>query len=136
MKHRTKILPVVFLGSLFAFSAGAIAQSTAASSPVSGDRADNTTTNTRDRANTTTPTDQPNNKADITVAASVRRAIVGDKTLSVKAHNVKLVANAGLVTLRGPVDTDAEKAKIEQIAKGVAGVTRVENDLDVKTTNN
>jgi osmotically-inducible protein OsmY len=69
----------------------------------------------------------------VKLAAAVRRAIVKDKSLSTSAHNVKLVAASGVVTLRGPVNTANEKARIESIARGVSGVTRVDNELDVKT---
>jgi hyperosmotically inducible periplasmic protein len=135
MDTRANTLPMIFLGSLLIFSVGAVAQSTAAPSPVTGKDADNTSTNVRDRGNAMTPIDQSNSKADIQVAAAVRSAIVADHSLSTKAHNVKLVANNGAVILRGPVDSDAEKTKVEQIAKGIAGVTSVDNNLDVKTTN-
>jgi hyperosmotically inducible protein len=134
MQTRNKTLPSMVVGSLILFSVGVFAQS--ASTPVTGNSADNTATNQRDRADTIKPTDQSNSKADIQVAATVRRAIVADRSLSTKAHNVKLVANGGAVTLRGPVDSDAEKSKIEEITKGVVGVTRVENDLDVKNIHN
>jgi len=94
--------------------------------------ADNTGVNKRDQNHaTTTPIDQPNNKADTAFAASVRSAIVKDKTLSTKAHNVKLVASAGVVTLRGPVASADEKAKVGKIVASVAGVTQVDNQLDV-----
>ena len=96
--------------------------------------ADNTARNVRDRNDTTTlPTDQPNNQADIDVAAAVRSAIVGDDSLSMAAHNIKLVAANGVVVLRGPVDSVAEKNKISEIVKGVAGVTSVNNELEIKT---
>jgi osmotically-inducible protein OsmY len=75
--------------------------------------------------------DQPNNKADIDVAASVRSAIVDDKSLSMKAHNVKLVASSGVVVLRGPVASADEKARVAKIARAVAGVNRVDNQLDI-----
>lgn len=89
--------------------------------------------NQRDRSdNTTTPTSQPNNSADIKVAAAVRRAIMKDKSLSTSAHNVKLVASGGVVTLRGPVTNADEKAKVETIAAAVTGVTHVDNQLDAK----
>jgi len=94
--------------------------------------ADDTGINKRDASHAnTTPTDQPNNAADVKFAASVRRAIVDDKSLSVKAHNVKLVASSGVVTLRGPVASADEKSKIEKIVSAVAGVTRVDNQLDI-----
>lgn len=101
-----------------------------------GQDVDNSRLNQRDRDNATlTAGDQANDKSDIKVAADVRRAIVKDKSLSTSAHNVKLIARAGVVTLRGPVKDAGEKAKVEQIAGGVAGVKQVKNDLDVKTDN-
>jgi len=101
-----------------------------------GHDVDNTRMNKRDRNDATlTSGDQTNDKSDVKVAADVRRAIVKDKSLSTSAHNVKLIARAGVVTLRGPVKDAGEKAKVEQIAGGVAGVKQVENDLDVKTDN-
>lgn len=93
---------------------------------------DNTRVNQRDRSHEAlTPTDQPNDKADIRVAADVRSAIVKDKSLSTKAHNVKIIARGGVVALRGPVASADEKAKVEKIVSSVAGVTRVDNQLDV-----
>jgi len=94
--------------------------------------ADNTAVNKRDQAHVAPfPSDQPNNAADVKFAASVRSALVKDKTLSTKAHNVKLVASAGVVTLRGPVASAEEKAKVEQIVGAVSGVTSVDNQLDI-----
>ena len=96
-------------------------------------KVDDTGINKRDRhAESLTPMDQPNNADDVRVAASVRKAIVADSSLSTSAQNVKLVAAKGTVTLRGPVKTEAEKARVEAIAKGVAGVTAVQNQLDVE----
>jgi osmotically-inducible protein OsmY len=48
------------------------------------------------------------------------------------AHNIKLVASAGVVTLRGPVRNEAEKARVEQLASAAPGVTGVHNELDIK----
>jgi hyperosmotically inducible protein len=58
---------------------------------------------------------------------------VHDDGLSVKAHNVKVVANNGVVTLRGPVANAQEKARVEQDAARVSGVSRVDNQLDIAT---
>jgi osmotically-inducible protein OsmY len=126
---------VVACASLIAFASSfANAQQAAPNVPASSTSADNTGINQRDRAaGTMKPTDQPNDSADIKVAAAVRRAIMRDKSLSTKAHNVKLVASTGVVTLRGPVASSDEKAKVEEIAAKVAGVDRVDNQLDVKT---
>ncbi|MBE1161572.1 BON domain-containing protein [Dyella acidiphila] len=103
------------------------------SSSTSSPAVDNTQTNTRDRSGqTTTPTHQPNDKTDIKLAAAVRRAIVKDKSLSTLAHNVKIVAADGTVTLRGPVKSEDEKSRVETAVKDVSGVNSVDNELDVK----
>ena len=124
--QRTAVLvAVLFAGSAWAQDS--------AQAPVKSQDAANTRMNTRDRvAETTKPTDQSNAKADIRLAAAVRRAIENDKSLSTSAHNVKLVANGGVVTLRGPVASDEEKQKVAQIAGAVDGVKSVDNNLDVQ----
>ena len=97
-------------------------------------RADNTDMNVRDKSGATqTPQKQSNNAADRKILAAVRRAVEHDKTLSSYGHNVKIVTEHGVVTLRGPVRSDDEKGKIEQLAMQVAGVASVSNQLDVKT---
>jgi hyperosmotically inducible protein len=40
------------------------------------------------------------------------------------------MTNGGIVTLRGPVDSDEEKAVIEQKAKAVDGVAQVNSHLE------
>lgn len=96
-------------------------------------KVDNTQTDQRDRhAENTTPMDQPNNEEDIRLAAAVRKAIVADHSLSTMAHNVKLGASRGIVTLRGPVKDDVEKSRLEALVQGVTGVTKVDNQVDIK----
>lgn len=113
------------------FLAAALAATSAFAQDAS--KVDNTKINERDRnGGQTTPFDQPNDAEDIKVAAAVRKAIVGDSSLSTSAHNVKFVAADGTVTLRGPVKDDAEKARVESIVKGVPGVSNVQNQLDTK----
>jgi osmotically-inducible protein OsmY len=115
--------PLIALFAL-AVTAPAFAQDTS--------KVDDTAINKRDRhAESLTPMDQPNNTEDVRVAAAVRKALVADGSLSTSAQNVKLVAAKGTVTLRGPVKTEAEKSRVEAIAKGVAGVTSVQNQLDI-----
>ncbi|MFZ6711934.1 BON domain-containing protein [Undibacterium sp. TC9W] len=95
---------------------------------------DNSEINNRDKnAANKTPEDQFNTQEDRQVLAAIRRSVVGDKSLSVLAHNVKIMVNAGTVTLRGPVKTADEKVKVEKIAQAVKGVTSINNSLDVKT---
>jgi hyperosmotically inducible protein len=96
--------------------------------------ATNTERNARDRDGTNpTADDQPENKQDIDVAAKVRRAVVGDKSLSTNAHNVKIITNEGTVTLRGPVDSEEEKEAVVAMAKEAAGEDHVVDELEVKS---
>ena len=95
---------------------------------------DNSRVNKRDKNGATlTPQDQSNHKGDRQLLAAVRRAVIHDKALSTSAHNVKIVVASGVVTLRGPVNSDDEKSSVEKIATQVGGVTRVDNQLDVKS---
>lgn len=136
MRHIPAILlSTTTLALALATTTDVYAQQHAASSAAAMSApADNSGVNERDRSSqTATPFDQSNDKTDIKLAAAVRRAIVKDKSLSTSAHNVKLVAAGGVVTLRGPVDNADEKARVESVAQGVSGVSRVDNQLDVKT---
>ena len=95
--------------------------------------ADNTARNSRDRDGATqTSGDQAENETDRQISANVRQAVVGDSSLSTNAHNVKIITSGGTVTLRGPVKSTEEKAAIETKAKQVAGVTRVDNLLEIE----
>jgi len=93
---------------------------------------DNTARNERDRGgDTKTPGDQAENDADRTITQNVRRAITSDDRLSTYAQNIKIITADGTVTLRGPVRNENEKKEIEAKAKQVAGVKRVDNQLEV-----
>ena len=78
------------------------------------------------------PVDQAENGPDLQISQDIRKAIVADDSLSLDAHNVKVITAAGVVTLRGPVKSEQEKTAIEAKAKQVAGVTRVDSFLEVK----
>jgi len=94
---------------------------------------DNTGVNERDRnAATKTPFDQAENGPDIKITAEIRRAVVSGEGPSTNAENIKIMTEAGVVTLRGPVASEAEKAAIEAAALTVVGVARVDNQLDVQ----
>ena len=49
-------------------------------------------------------------RADREIMQKIRKAVVADKTLSMFAHNVKIVARDGKVTLRGPRAVRGRKA--------------------------
>ena len=100
----------------------------------SSPRVDNTDINERDKGGATkTPQNQSNRAQDRELLAAVRRAIVDEKSLSTMAHNVKVLVEGGVVTLRGPVKNAEEKAKVETLAKQVKGVRTTDNQLDVST---
>lgn len=93
--------------------------------------ADNTAKNRNDTD--PTPLNQGQGETDIKITADIRRAIMDDASMSASAQNCKVITQDGVVTLRGPVASQAEKDAIEAKAKAVAGVARVDNQLEVKS---
>jgi osmotically-inducible protein OsmY len=96
---------------------------------------DNTAVNKRDAdGDTKTPLDQSNASADIDKTAEIRRRVVDLPDMSVNARNVKIITDeTGKVSLRGPVENQAEHDAIVKIAKEVAGNDNVEDQLEIKT---
>jgi len=132
---KTGNISVLVLGSLIAtLSACSTNEPKAPETKPSSTAADNTAINDRDSTGATvTPGDQGNSASDLEITAKIRQAIVDDKSLSVNAHNVKIITNTGVVVLRGPVKSQQEKMAIEDKAKQVAGVTRVDNQLEIES---
>jgi hyperosmotically inducible protein len=94
--------------------------------------ADNTKINQRDRnQNEPTAEQQRENPNDRQLTAQIRRALVKDKSLSTSAHNVKIIAQNGTVTLKGPVRSDEEKQAIEAKATEIAGAGKVNSEIQV-----
>ena len=97
---------------------------------------DNTATNERDRSGETkTSGDQSNSSEDLKTTQAIRQALMKDGELSTTAKNIKVITANGHVTLRGPVKTAQEKAKIDQLAKSAAGGAHIDNQLDIKGSN-
>jgi len=104
-----------------------------AQNPPAAVEPDNTGVNARDRSSRAVTADQQSNaKSDIELTRSIRRALMNDHSLSIAAHNVKIVSENGRVTLRGPVNTEREKTAIASKAQAVAGTDHVYNQLEVK----
>ena len=94
---------------------------------------DNSGVNIRDRdARPMTAGQQSNATSDVNLTRKIRRAVVRDPSLSMLAHNVKIVSANGSITLRGPVKTEQEKTVIASKAQAIAGADRVDNQLEVK----
>jgi len=134
MKRKSDYRSLLFIGLLL-LGCGtlAVAQDSAGqSAPAS----DNTKMNQRDRnPNEPTADQQPNNRSDRDLTQQVRRAIEADKNLSTYAHNVKVIAQNGQVTLKGPVRSEEEKRALEAKAAEVAGEGKVNSELTIKPKN-
>src|SRR6476659_5297128 len=97
-----------------------------------GNSADNTKVNKRDRTQSEPTADNAKNgTSDRELMRQIRRDVVADKSLSTYAHNVKIIAQGGKVTLKGPVRTEAEKTSIAAKATEIAGADKVTNEITV-----
>ena len=67
---------------------------------------------------------------DATITANVKTKLAADASLATSTINVD--TKEGVVTLSGMVNSEADKAKAEQVAKGVEGVKSVNDSLSVK----
>lgn len=78
------------------------------------------------------PTPPAANESDTRIAQEIRMAIMDKSSLSTNAHNVQVTCTDGIVTLKGPVDSEVERDTVGSLAEAVLGVTRVDNQLEVK----
>jgi osmotically-inducible protein OsmY len=94
---------------------------------------DNTAKNQRDRSKSELTADQQKeNKTDRELSQQVRKALMGDKSLSTYAHNIKVIARNGEITLKGPVKSDEEKQAVEAKAAEVAGgADKIKSEIEV-----
>ena len=126
-RHRRVVATAALVGALLApaFSAGA------QTAP------DNTKTNQQDRAKGAATADQQKeNASDREITQKIRQAVMDDKSLSTYAHNVKVIAQDGQVTLKGPVRSENEKKTIEAKAVEVAGDGHVSNQITIAPSKN
>lgn len=68
---------------------------------------------------------------DVSITAAVSAGLAKDPDLS--AIKIDVDTKAGAVSLKGPAPSAAAKARAEEIAKGVKGVSSVDNQLEVKS---
>ena len=95
--------------------------------------ADNSARNSRDREDATvTPGDQGSSEQDVKITSTIRSAVMEQDALSMNAKNVKIITQNGVVTLRGPVKSAAEKDAIRATAQRTAGVKRVDDQLEIE----
>jgi hyperosmotically inducible periplasmic protein len=97
---------------------------------------DNTSKNRRDKVCDNMTADKTSNaKGDVNITREIRKSIMASKGLSVDAQNVKIITKNGVVTLRGPVDNDNEKAVLDDLVKNCSQVQSYTNQLEVKGHN-
>lgn len=101
--------------------------------PTASPGLENTGRNVRDKNdNTLTPENQKETRRDVRITKAIRKAIVKRESLSVNAHNAKIITRNGVVTLRGPVENTEEKTTLQMISEKIRGVKKVDNQLEVK----
>ncbi len=67
---------------------------------------------------------------DTTITTTVKSKLAADKGASLT--RIQVDTDRGVVQLSGVVDSAAEKARAEQIARGVGGVKSVKNNLQMR----
>ena len=111
-RHRTFMRSMLF-GGLLTLGAGAASAQTPPSTPP---------------AQPATPTAAT---PDDAIAAKIRKAIKDDKAITAYADSVRMMVSGGMVTLKGPVRSEAEKKAIGAKADAIAGEANVMNNLVV-----
>ena len=96
-------------------------------------QADNTRSNKGDADKSAVTADQQKmNASDRALTQNIRKAVMADKSLSTYAHNVKIVSQNGMVTLKGPVRSDDEKRSIVgKAAEAAGGPEKVSDQMSV-----
>jgi hyperosmotically inducible periplasmic protein len=130
-----KILLPLFASILIAYSSQGQQATPTPRDPTASDstEADNTKRNSSEQnKNTETAEKQSNSKDDLALTQKIRQAVMKDDSLSINAKNVKIIAQDGKITLKGPVDGQQEKDTIAAKAGEIAGKDKVDNQLEVK----
>jgi len=96
-------------------------------------QADNAGRNERDtERDTVVPADQAKSSdRDVEITRMIRERLTSSDDFSVNAKNIKIITLNGLTTLRGPVKSMNERAKILTIARQIAGRNAVRNELEI-----
>jgi hyperosmotically inducible protein len=119
---------LVFLAMMSLYPMTSLSQDQ--SNPQTSSSPDNSAKN---KAQSNTADQQSENSSDRMTTKKIRQAVMADKTLSTYAHNVKIITQNGVVTLKGPVNSEEEKQNIASKAAEVVGSADKVNDrLSVK----
>ena len=104
----------------------------ASRSAIAQDAASKPDNSAQNKGQDQTAQDQSNVQSDRETTAKVRKALIADKDLSMYAHNIKIITRNGTVTLKGPVQSDDEKQKVETDVAGVVSRDSLVDQLTVK----
>jgi len=75
--------------------------------------------------------DEPSaNDSDRQITEQIRTALYKNPTIA--SNDISVQTRNGVVYLRGLVDTNVERADIEALARGMAGVKRVVDSLELR----
>ncbi|HVV45168.1 MAG TPA: BON domain-containing protein [Bryobacteraceae bacterium] len=97
---------------------------------------DNTRVNKQDKApGAVTADKQKENRTDRKLTQQIRKAVIADKSLSTYAHNIKIITQGGVVTLKGPVRSEEEKKAVVAKAGEIAGAGKVTDQLSIAPAN-
>jgi len=130
-----KILVPLFASILIAYSSQGQQAKATPSNPAASDstEADNTQRNSSEQnKDTNTAEKQSSSKDDLALTQKIRQAVMKDGSLSMNAKNVKIIAQNGKITLKGPVESQQEKDAIATKAGEIAGKDNVDDQLEVK----
>jgi hyperosmotically inducible periplasmic protein len=95
-------------------------------------KADNSAVNVRDQSvHEVTAQDQSISPKAADTLRIIRARLTTDETLSTYAKNIKIIVIDDLITLKGPVRSDAEKLQIVRIANNAAPEYKIENQIEV-----
>lgn len=131
---RSGITAIALVSSLTLFATGC--DRAAEENRTAGETIDQATTDARNEAKQMGDTLE--NKADqagqaiddATITAAIKGKYLLDDTL--KGLQISVETNQGVVVLTGSVQSDAAKALATQLAQGVEGVVRVDNQLTIQ----
>jgi hyperosmotically inducible periplasmic protein len=114
---------LVFLLTMSLYPMTSLAQDQ--SNPQASTSPDNSSKN---KAHSNTADQQSEDSSDRMTTKKIRQAVMADKSLSTYAHNVKIITQNGVVTLKGPVNSEEEKQNIASKAAEVVGSPDKVND--------
>ncbi len=124
-----KTYPIaLLLAASFGFVQAALADNTQPTQP-DNSRINRTIIEDRQK----TAEDQGSSASEVEVARLIRQELTQDDTLSVNAKNLKIIVTGSIVTLKGPVQSVAEKRRVVACAKRAAPNRTIRDEVTVVT---